>query len=128
MSVFLDEILNKIEAKVGIYGKAINPTTLISRILTLTNDKQQEIISVLLNGTVQVNPTYTTGQAVDEFWKYIASNPNYLQLAVEQAKKEERQKCAQEVENQGKQWGIMRSMKMTHFAETAQKLADLLRK
>lgn len=126
MNDVLDQVilnLDPIVASNNCYLNAVVPEKLI----TLMNNGQ-EIVAIHKDGTVSINPAYTASQAADEFWKRISSQANVVQVAVEAAKRNEREVCAKQVENQGKVWGVMRSLKMTYHAEAAQKLADLLRK
>jgi glyceraldehyde-3-phosphate dehydrogenase/erythrose-4-phosphate dehydrogenase len=128
MSDTLEDVLKAIEEQSSIFGiKGISrtPMTELFRLHAVGN---QHVFTVKADGTVDVNPQFTVGQAADEFWKWMSSQTNLVQLAIEQAKREERESIAQQVESQGRQWGIMRSMQMTNYADAAQELADLIRK
>lgn len=98
------------------------------KIFILIDAGGQEVFVIKKDGTVEVNPNFTTDQATSEFWKWISTQPSILQMAVAAAKKEEREACVQEIEKQGKLWGILRSMKMTNYSNAAKDLANLLRK
>jgi hypothetical protein len=102
-----------------------------ANIFTLSAAGNQHIFTISADGSIQVSPQFTIEQAAKEFWKWIESS-NLIQIAVqnavEHAKREERASIVEQIEKQGKQWGITRSMKMTNYSDAAEDLVDLIRK
>lgn len=128
MSQTLDEILTALETQGSIFGITGISQHRLTDLFVLYANHNQRVFTVKADGTVDVDPTFTVGQAADEFWKWITTHTNLMQLAVEQAKRDEREAVAKLVEDQGKQWGLLRSVKMTTYSKAAKDLADLIRK
>lgn len=128
MSETLNSILVALEAQGQVFGvTGIAQPTLVNLFVLYANNNQH-VFTVKADGSVDVDPKYTVGQAADEFWKWMNTSTNLIQLAVDQAKRDEREAVAKLVENQGKQWGLLRSVKMTTYSKAAQDLANLIRK
>ena len=108
---------------VGVIGSQL----IMADIFTLYT-QNIHVFTIKADGTVEINPKFTAGQAVDEFYDWMIKHTNVVQVAIAQAKDEMRADIVKQIENQGKQWGIGRSMKLTNYSNAAQNLADLIRK
>ena len=127
MSV-LDEVLKTMDDHTHVLAGSGFSKPRLNTLFTLYAANNQHVFSIGADGKVTVDPQYTTGQAVDQFWNWLTNHTNLVQLAVDQAKADEREAIAKLVEDQGKQWGIMRSMRATNYASAAKDLANLIRK
>ena len=127
MSDLLDEIITTIETPTGFGIRGTFFPTNIVNLFTLCSVGNQHVFTIKSDGSVEISPNFTTEQAAKEFWQWVVTY-NPVQSAIEQAKREERTAIVKQIEDQAKQWGIMRSMKMTNYSDAAEDLADLIRK
>jgi hypothetical protein len=103
MSTALDKVLQELDdpgiTAIGSTGIStitfIVPTVLFS----LRDINGQDVFEIKPDGSVYVNPKFTGQQAADEFWKWIATGTNVVQMAVDAARREERDACAKQLED-----------------------------
>lgn len=132
MSDVLEDVLTKLNKDIvgtNITGQQLGFSGVFPSVLfALYGANNQPILEVKVDGSVILGPGVAKDQASDEFFKWLQNSTNLIQVAVGAARQAERTAMAKMAEDMGSQWGILRSLKMTHWSQAAQNIADAIRK
>lgn len=127
MSNPVDEALGSLDNTSTCGGVTfINPSIVFS----LSDSQNNEVLRINADGTFSIGAAYQNqiDKAGQEFVNWLNTYCGGMQMAVADAERRVKEECINKIEAQARQWGVMRSLKMTYSAQAAYELADLLRK
>lgn len=85
------------------------------------------LMTIKHDGTLEYNKSIPMDELASKFWEAMAASFNLVENGIANAKLINREEAANVADALANQWGMLRSLKMTHYTEAARKIAEAIR-